>query len=146
MKSGPFRPGEKRPGLAPNQRRFKTPQVRLIIALALAGEVGGDRKWKAGVGRGRGAGVGRQALGGGPGRRGESPECWAEAIIGLQEEPPPLSRLSPPPPVPPLPKPRKAVQVSSSAFAFPSRCPLQTPRAALRPPARSDHGHTEGPS
>lgn len=73
----------------------------------------------------------------------ERPERRAETLLGLLGEPPPLSRLSPPPPVPPLPKPRKAGQVSSSAFAFPSRCPLQAPRAALTP--SSGHGHTEGP-
>lgn len=74
-------------------------------------------------------------LGGGPGCRAERPERQAETLLRLLEEPPPLSRLSPPPLVPPLPKPRKAVQVSSCAFTFPSRCPPQDPRAALSPPS-----------
>lgn len=85
-------------------------------------------------------------LGGGPGCQTERPERRAETLLRLLAEPPPLSRLSPPPPVPPLPKPRKAVQVSSCAFAFPSRCPPQVPRAALTTTPGSGHGHTEGPS
>lgn len=92
-------------------------------------EGGGGRGWEGAEVLALAGGLWEAGLG----AEGESPECWAEALLGLLEEPPPL-RLSPPPPVPPLPKPRKAVQVSSSAFAFPSRCPLQVPRAALSPP------------
>lgn len=56
-------------------------------------EGGGGRGWEGAEVLALAGGLWEAGLG----AEGESPECWAEALLGLLEEPPPL-RLSPPPP------------------------------------------------
>lgn len=134
---------EGRPSLASLPRKEER-QVRLITVPGGAGKRARDLEQGAGGAGSPEAGrVGQ--VGGDVGGESKDPQLWGcgEAERRLSDSrgspgraasrhssAPRLSGLSPPPLVPPLPLPRKAVRGASAAFTFPSPCPLLAPRAA----------------